>query len=98
MKILVVDDSTVSRRILVHALAHLGYSDVVQASDGEQAIARCKPDVDVVFTDWNMPNRTGLDVARHVRGRSELAHVVVIMVTGRHEPGEIVRGRPGGRD
>ena len=45
MKFLVVDDSATMRRILVNSLQRIGYSDCVEAEDGQQALekfdARC---------------------------------------------------------
>lgn len=96
MKILVVDDSTVTRRILVHALAQAGYTDVVQAVDGQQATERCTPDVDVVLTDWNMPNRSGIELARYIHGRPDLAHIHVFMVTSRNDVHDIVEAAAAG--
>ena len=91
MKCLVVDDSSITRRILAGHLRRLGCTEVIEAADGEQAIARCTPDVDLVLTDWNMP---GLSVAEVVRGlrrlrrRTALSILLVSSRTARDDVAE----------
>ena len=41
MKCMVVDDSATMRRIVVNALMSIGYSSIVEASDGIEALERC---------------------------------------------------------
>jgi two-component system chemotaxis response regulator CheY len=71
VKILVVDDSRVMRQIVTRTLrqAGFGHHDVVEAADGRQAydaVQSEKPDL--VISDWNMPEMTGIDVLRSLRG------------------------------
>ena len=62
MKVLVADDSGVMRKIIIRALNACGVTDIVEAGDGAEAIAKFgETSVDLVMTDWNMPNKTGLD-------------------------------------
>ena len=77
MKVLVVDDSAVMRKIVIKALGEGGHSDVVEAANGQEALAKSKG-VDVVFTDWNMPVMDGLTFVKELRKTS---HVPIIMVT-----------------
>jgi len=83
MKILVVDDSSTMRRIIVNTLARLGYKDVVQAADGAEAwdALQANPDVGVVITDWNMPNMNGLELVKKIRAQDKYKTVPIIMVT-----------------
>lgn len=71
MKVLVVDDSRVMRQIVIRTLRQAGYSwDVSEAADGEEAlglVSTLKPDL--VLSDWNMPNMTGIDLLRNLRMR-----------------------------
>ncbi len=66
--ILTVDDSPSMRQMVSFTLRGAGY-EVVQASDGVQAIeyARNNP-VDLVLTDVNMPGMDGLTLVRELRG------------------------------
>jgi two-component system chemotaxis response regulator CheY len=68
MRILVVDDSAVMRRIVIGALAKAGLTDVNQAGDGHEAVAAVTTeDYDLVLMDWNMPNMKGIDAVREMR-------------------------------
>ena len=81
MKILVVDDSATMRRILVKSLQRVGYTDVVQASDGPQALAACSPEVEFVIADGHMPSLPGADLATAMRQRG--VTVPILLVTTR---------------
>ena len=61
MKFLVVDDFSTMRRIVRNLLKELGYTNVDEAEDGVQALAKLRGDkYDFVVSDWNMPNMDGL--------------------------------------
>jgi len=77
MKILVVDDSAVMRKIAVKILGDADYTDVVEAVDGKDALSKAS-NADIVFTDWNMPVMDGLTFVKELRKSST---VPVIMVT-----------------
>jgi two-component system chemotaxis response regulator CheY len=81
MKFLVVDDSATMRRIVINSLQRIGYTDIVEASDGQEALGRTDASVEFVITDWNMPNMTGLELAREIRARGN--GVPILMVTTR---------------
>lgn len=83
MKFLVVDDSATMRRILVNSLQRIGYAECVEAGDGQEAIARFDPSITFVITDWNMPNMSGLELARALRASPEGKSVPILMVTTR---------------
>ncbi|MEO8623424.1 MAG: response regulator, partial [bacterium] len=67
MKFLIVDDSVTMRRILANSLQRIGYSDTVEAADGQEALSRFDASIQFVVTDWNMPNMTGIELARAIR-------------------------------
>ena len=77
MKVMVVDDSAVMRKIVIKGLMEAGHTDIVEAGDGKDALSKAG-DVDVVFTDWNMPVMDGLTFVKEFRKGSQ---VPVIMVT-----------------
>ena len=84
MKFLVVDDSPTMRRIVCNALQEIGYDEMTEAEDGEDALKKLNADpVDFVITDWNMPNMNGLDLAKNIRGDSGLGGLPILMVTTR---------------
>jgi len=70
MKILVADDSRVMRQIVIRTLRQAGYSghDVVEAGDGKEALDLVRSEApDLVLSDWNMPEMTGIDLLTTLR-------------------------------
>ena len=71
MKILVADDSRVMRQIVIRTLRQAGYdeAEVTEAGDGREACALVASErPDVVLSDWNMPNMTGIECLQALRG------------------------------
>ncbi|MAI08666.1 MAG: hypothetical protein CMF61_06875 [Magnetococcales bacterium] len=82
MRILVVDDFQTMRRIIINLLRQLGFTNVVEAQDGQLALEKVKDDsIDLVISDWNMPNMTGLDFLKALRASEEYKDLPFIMVT-----------------
>ncbi len=90
MKILVVDDSATMRRILVNSLQRIGYSECVEASDGREAVDKFDSSIQFVITDWNMPNMSGLDLAKALRAHADGKSVPILMVTTRSVKEDII--------
>ncbi|KZC17905.1 histidine kinase [Rhodanobacter sp. FW510-R12] len=99
MKILVVDDFSTMRRIVRNLLVELGFSNplIQEADDGEGAIAmlRSQP-FDLVVTDWNMPNMTGIDLLRAIRAEASLKGLPVLMVTAENNRDQIIAAAQAG--
>ena len=83
MKILVVDDSSTMRRIIKNTLARLGYKDILEGGDGVEGWAEmdANPDIEMLITDWNMPEMNGLELVKKVRGDERFVDLPIIMVT-----------------
>lgn len=83
MRFLVVDDSSTMRRIIKNTLGRLGYKDILEAEDGAVAwdIMEKNPEIDVLVTDWNMPEMNGLELVKKVRSNDEYEDMPIIMVT-----------------
>jgi len=95
MKILVVDDSAVMRKVLIGALSKVGVEDVSQASDGREAVAAVEKETyDLVLMDWNMPNMSGIDALREIRASGN--KTPVIMVTTEAEKSRVVEALKAG--
>ncbi len=91
LKILVVDDSATMRRIVLNALKEGGYTDVIEASDGKDALEKLMTDkIDFIITDWNMPNMSGLEFTRAVRSETNIQNIPILMVTTRGVKQDIV--------
>jgi len=83
LKLLVVDDSSTMRRIIKNTLARLGYKDILEGADGVEGWSQIdsNPDVDMLITDWNMPEMNGLELVKKVRADERFADLPIIMVT-----------------
>jgi two-component system, chemotaxis family, chemotaxis protein CheY len=92
LKFLVVDDSVTMRRIVINSLKNLGYENYVEAADGQEALAKLNADSEINFiiTDWNMPNLSGLEFTKQVRGNPDSANIPILMVTTRGIKEDIV--------
>ena len=67
-KLLIVDDSTMLRDMLNYALNEGGYTDVVEAVDGVDGLAKAKnTNFDLIITDVNMPILNGLDMIKEIK-------------------------------
>jgi two-component system chemotaxis response regulator CheY len=82
MRFLIVDDSSTMRRIIINTLNKLGYQDVVEAGNGREGIEKLgMGPVDVILTDWNMPEMSGLDFVRSLRSLPSTKDTPVLMIT-----------------
>lgn len=82
MRILVVDDFQTMRRIVINLLRQLGFNNVAEAADGKLALDKVmSEDFDLIISDWNMPNMTGLEFLKHVRADANKKKIPFIMVT-----------------
>ncbi|TVQ44045.1 MAG: response regulator [Gammaproteobacteria bacterium] len=97
MKILIVDDFSTMRRIIKNLLRELGFSNTVEADDGDSALPLLKGgDIDFLITDWNMPNMPGIELLKHVRANPATRHLPVLMVTAEASREQIVQAAEAG--
>jgi len=92
LKILVVDDSSTMRRIIKNTLARLGYKDVLEGGDGVEGwdAMNDNPDVEMLITDWNMPEMNGLELVKKVRADERFVDLPIIMVTTEGGKAEVI--------
>ena len=84
IKVLVVDDMSTMRRIVKNVLKQIGFSDMVEAENGLDALSKLKVgDIGLIVSDWNMPVMQGIELLREVRADVELKHIPFLMVTER---------------
>ena len=97
MKILIVDDFSTMRRIIRNILKQLEFINVEEADDGSAAFEKLKEtDYDLLITDWNMPNMTGLDLLKEVRANEKLKDLKVLLVTAEAEKENIIQAAQAG--
>jgi two-component system chemotaxis response regulator CheY len=89
MRIMLVDDSKTMRNIQKNILAQLGFTDVEEACDGQDALSKLtafKPGL--ILLDWNMPNMDGITFVQTIRGRGD--KTPIIMVTTEAEKTRVI--------
>jgi two-component system chemotaxis response regulator CheY len=97
LKILTVDDSPTMRRIIVNTLKRAGFSDVSEAENGKDALAKMQENkFNFVITDWNMPVMDGLTFVNNIRASKEYASLPVLMVTSRSVKDDILKAMKAG--
>ncbi len=95
---LVVDDSRVIRKVSAKIARSLEY-EVIEAQDGEEALARCKQRMpDLVLTDWNMPEMDGIEFVTALRAIPTPRAPIVVFCTSNGEASEIHEGIAAGAD
>jgi two-component system chemotaxis response regulator CheY len=81
-RFLVVDDMSTMRKIIRTILAQLGYTNVDEAENGKEALAKLRVgSYQFVLLDWNMPEMDGLEALKAIRADEKLKDIPVIMVT-----------------
>jgi two-component system chemotaxis response regulator CheY len=82
MRFLIVDDSSTMRRIIINTLNKLGYKEFFEAGNGREGVDRlATTPVDMVITDWNMPEMSGIEFIKAVRANEATKGLPVLMVT-----------------
>jgi two-component system chemotaxis response regulator CheY len=84
VKALIVDDSSVMRKIVERSLRQAGIelSEVVEAANGVEALAALgRTKVDLILSDINMPIMDGLEFVRQLQGVAEAKNIPVVMIT-----------------
>jgi two-component system chemotaxis response regulator CheY len=82
--LLIVDDSTAIRKILLRVLNQTGLElgQVLEAGDGKEALRLMEGrDISLVLSDINMPNMDGLELLRALRGSPQWHDLPVVMIT-----------------
>ncbi|AOM01348.1 chemotaxis protein CheY [Cobetia marina] len=97
LRILVVDDFPTMRRIVRNLLKELGFTNVEEAEDGQQALEALRQgSYGLVISDWNMPNLDGLQMLRQIRASEALASLPVLMVTAEAKKENIIAAAQAG--
>ena len=89
MKILLVDDSKTMRNIQKSVLSQLGYTEIEEACDGQDALSKIGAfEPELLLVDWNMPNMDGLTFVKKFRQNDKTTPI--IMVTTETERARVV--------
>lgn len=93
MRILIVEDLLVMRRLIVNTLKSVGYTDLLQATNGEEALELIvNPDskIEFLITDWLMPVMDGITLVKFLRANPETKDLPVIMLTSMNDKESII--------
>lgn len=98
MRILVAEDERITRATLTRQLEGWGHT-VTAAEDGQSAWTHFSAgEFDIVLTDWEMPGLSGIELVESIRADARTSYVYVILLTGRTDKSDIVRGIEAGAD
>ena len=91
LRILTVDDNPTMRRIILNTLRRVGYSDIIEASNGKDTMAKLQVEkIDFVITDWDMPEMDGIELVSNIRKSDEFKSLPVIMISTRSVKEDII--------
>jgi two-component system, chemotaxis family, chemotaxis protein CheY len=94
LKVLVVDDTSVSRMLVIDALQSLGIRNITSAKDGVQALkAMMANPVHLVISDLNMPGLDGIGLLKGLREYKPTSKIGFILLTGVSDKATIDRAR-----
>ncbi|MBK4716741.1 MULTISPECIES: chemotaxis response regulator CheY [Tenebrionibacter/Tenebrionicola group] len=97
LRFLVVDDFATMRRIVRNLLKDLGFNNVEEAEDGQDALNKLRESkFDFVVSDWNMPNMDGLQLLSEIRKDPAMAQMPVLMVTAEAKKENIIAAAQAG--
>lgn len=98
LRVLVVDDSKLQRRIVSLSLKKWGFH-VVEAASGKEALDICtSQDIDLVISDWMMPEMDGLEFCREFRKLDRERYGYFILLTSKNEKNDVAQGLDIGAD
>jgi two-component system cell cycle response regulator len=99
VKILIADDSIVSRHLLEATLRKWGY-DVMVACDGAEALDLLQREnaPALIILDWMMPGMTGVEVCRRIRERDGEPYTYILLLTSKSQKEDLIEGMDAGAD
>jgi diguanylate cyclase (GGDEF)-like protein len=99
VKILIADDSIVSRHLLEATLRKWGY-EVMAACDGAEALQILEREdaPALIILDWMMPGMTGLEVCQKIRQRGSEPYIYILLLTSKSQKEDLIEGMDAGAD
>lgn len=94
LRVLLVEDDMFAQRLAASVLRQLGINNLTIVKDGRAAIdllGETELQFDLIISDWNMPNVTGLDLLKHVRRTWE--NMPFLMLTGNANEDFVITAR-----
>ncbi len=89
--IIIVDDFSMIRRIIKKILIEIGFTNIIEADDGTSALEEIKKNkIDLIISDWIMPNMDGLEFLKTIRNLEGYKDVPFIMVTSEGQKHNVI--------
>ena len=87
IKILLVEDSKIMRKMEIKTLHELGFKNILEADDGDEAISQLEddPGIQLIISDWNMPNKDGYELLQWVRADEKCRDIPFTMATAQSD-------------
>ena len=98
MKILLVEDSTITRKMEISCLKEIGFTNIIDAENGEDAINKLakEDDIGLIISDWNMPHINGYELLKWIRTSEKWKQTPFIMATAQGEKKVILKAEKAG--
>ena len=97
LKILIVDDQYSVRQMTRMALEEIGVRNILDSENGKAAFETISVQpLDLILSDYNMPEMDGLDLLRAVRGSAAVRKLPFILLTGRGDRELVVKAAQAG--
>ena len=97
IKVLIVDDYNTMLRIIRNLLQQIGFKNVTEASDGEDALKKFNADnFGLVISDWNMEPMSGYDLLKSIRAGQRNKDGPFIMVTAESKTENVIKAKQAG--
>lgn len=94
---LVVDDFATMRRIVKNSLKQIGFRSILEADDGTTALEVLKKQqIDLIISDWNMPEMSGLELLKSVRKDEATKDIPFLMVTAEAQKDNVLQALKAG--
>lgn len=93
-KILVVEDMTSFRKMVVSHLNEMGFSDISEAENGKIAwklLQETKPGFGLILCDWVMPEMLGIELLKEVRCNPDFKNTPFVLVTTENERTQVLK-------
>ncbi len=99
LHVLLVDDFPAMRKLLTKSLREMGVSRILEARDGTEAVQLLLTNkIDLLISDWNMPDMGGLELLRWVRANCPWGRMPFLMVTAKGQQMDVVQAVRAGVD
>ena len=98
IKILLVEDASVMRKMEIKTLNALNLTNILEAENGKDAIdvLQKNDSIELIISDWNMPEMDGFELLKWVRSNKKTKKIPFLMATGRGEKKEIEKALEAG--